>query len=678
MSNFKSLLIAFFSLAASGVFAQDAKVDSLQKLLFAATVDTVKVSLLNEISACLWYADPNESVEYAEQAMLIAQQNNYQYGLLKAYNNIGVINDSRGNYGKALEYYIKSLEISRDLGDTKSTSKALNNIGVLYESLGEYKQALDYHQQSLEIKGKLQDEQGIGSAYNNMGIIYKELGETEKALEYHRKALSIREKLGYQRGIANSLSNIGKVYLLQDKLALARECFERSLEIAGQLEDKNGQAYALLNLAAVYYREGDVRKAIYYARKSFNIYHKLDAKEEVKEACKLLYESYLALQDYRNAFKYQASYLKFHDSLTSEETKNRIAYLQSSFEIQKRDGEIMMLNKDKKISEAETKRLNAEAEQKNLFLFASFTFLTFLVLLAIVLVRYNRQHKHVNYLLNKKNEDIRHANFDLHAKNKEVGLRNEEVWEQKIALEELNGIKDRLFSIIAHDFRSPLNSLQGTLALLQMEAISYTELKDILPGIIHKVDHTVSLLDNLLNWARTQMSGMKTKPVDFNLQTIIEENVYLLKSQANEKGILIHNLISPAIPVFADQEMIKLVVRNLLTNAVKYTSPGDVISVKVQQVPGFYQVAVVDTGCGIDKDKLSCLFEPGKGSTPGTHNEKGTGLGLWMCKDFVEKNGGEIWAESERSKGSTFYFTIPKGEHISEDHAIGTAHTVYS
>lgn len=678
MSDLKPLLIAVLLLVIPKAFAQDNKVDSLQQLLFATKIDTAKVRLLNEISACLWYSEPDASVEYAEQALHIAQKNNYQNGMLKAYNNIGVINDGQGNYSKALQCFMKTLELSRDLGDAKATSKALNNIGVLYESLGEYKQALKYHEQSLEIKEKLQDEQGIGFAYNNMGVIYKELGQAAKALDYHLKALSIREKTDYQRGIANSLNNIGRIYLTQHLLEKAQQCFVKSLEITEQLEDKSGQAYSLLNLGLVYYKKYDFHQSILYAKKSFQISRELTAKLEIKESCKLLYQSYAALHDYQNAFKYQTTYLNFHDSLTSEETKRRIAHLQSSYEIQKRDGEIMMLNKDKEISEAETRRLNAEAERKNLFLFASFTFLAFLILLAVILVRYNRQHKRVNHLLHKKNEEIRHTNFDLQVKNKEIELRNEEVWEQKRSLEELNGIKDRLFSIIAHDFRSPLNSLQGTLSLLQMEAISYEELKNILPGIIYKVDHTVSLLDNLLNWARTQMSGMKTKPVDFNLQAIIEENVYLLKSQANEKGVLIHNLISPAIPVFADQEMIKLVVRNLLTNAVKFTSPGDVISVKVKETPHFYQVAVVDTGCGIDKDKLSYLFEPGKGSTPGTHNEKGTGLGLWMCKDFVEKNGGNIWAESEKSKGSTFYFTTPKSGHMKGEHSVATAQSMFS
>lgn len=665
----KLLLIAFLFLFQK-VIAQNRQIDSLQQILNTASTDTAKVHLLNKISSSLWYSHPDLSMEYAQKALNLSKRLQYQNGIKVAYNNIGLINDHRGNYPEALRCFLKTLEICELSNDIKTMAEVLNTIGVLNESLGDYEQALHYYEWSLVIKKRLEDTHGIALAYNNVGIVYGAMGKENKALDYHQKALKIREAIGYERGIANSLNNVGRIYVSQNHLDQAMNCFIESLKITNKIEDKHGHAFSLQNLALVFHKKKDYQKALFYAQKSYAIAQEANAKLQAMEASKLLSQTYQVILDYEKAFKYQSIYMSYHDSLMSEANKRKIAHLQSSYEIQKRDAEIALLNKDNHLHEAETKRLNAEAERKNLFLFASFTFLILLILLAIILIRHGQQQKKANWLLHKKNEEIKMNNLHLKMKNKEIELRNEEISEQKKILEDLNGIKDRLFSIIAHDFRSPLNSLQGTLLLLQMKAISYDEIKELLPEIIKKVDYSVSLLDNLLNWARGQMSGMKIKPVAFDLQSVTEETVHLLKGQASEKGILLHNLIPPAIPVYADPEMVKLVIRNLITNAIKFTNQGDVISIKVRETDDYYQIAIADTGCGIDEHKLNYLFTPGSNSTLGTSNEKGTGLGLWICKDFVEKNEGSIWVESEKGKGSTFYFTLPKNKETVQKNSV--------
>lgn len=517
--------------------------------------------------------------------------------------------------------------------------------------------AAQFAQQALQLSEQLHYQEGMALSYNNLGIVYGALGEQDKAVDYHQRALQIREATGYQRGIANSLNNIGRIYTEQANMAAALDCFHRALKINRTLSDKQGRAFSLQNIASVYYKQKNYPKALSFAQRSYQIAHEINAKSYIKESSRLLFQTYEALNQYKQAFAYQSVYRRYTDSLNSEANRREIAMLQSDYEIRKRDTEIALLSKDKKLHKAEAERLNAEADRKNLLLFAVVSCSVLLVLLAVILISYNQQHKQANALLCKKNEEIKTHHFNLK-------MKHEEIREQKMSLEELNGIKDRLFSIIAHDFRSPLNSLQGTLSLLQVEAISYEEIKRILPDIIRRVDYTVSLLDNLLNWARTQMSGMKTRPALFNLQAMTEETVYLLKLQAHEKGVLLHNLIPPAALVYADPEMIKLVVRNLLSNAIKFTNQGDVIAIKALVEENCCQIMISDTGCGIARHKIKSLFKPGNNSTLGTSNEKGTGLGLWICKDFVEKNGGSIWAESEKGKGSTFYFSVPKSAEL--------------
>ncbi len=657
MFNPKFLSLFFLFFHVMGVFAQDAKLDSLQQQLSNSPDDTVRIRLLNEISTELWYSDTKRSMDFAQQALQLSEQLEHKDGIKTAYNNIGVIYDHQGNYPEALRYFLKTIALSEQTQDRKTMAKALNNIGVLYESLREYKQAMDYYQQSLTIKEQLGDQQGIALAYNNLGVVYSALGQVEKALDYHLKALQIREETGYQRGIANSLNNVGKIYAIQGKLDLALEYFNKSLVINKALDDKLGYAFSLQNLSSAYYQKRDYQKALFYGTKSFRAARDVQAVLHLKEASKGLFQTYQALHDYKKAFEYQSIYMNYHDSLTNEENKRKIANLQSNYEIQKRDAAIALLNKDKDLHKA-------EAERKNLFLLGSTVCLILLFLLAVILVRYSQQQNKANQLLQKKNEEVKTANLHLKMKNQEVEIRNKEIGEQKKELEDLNGIKDRLFSIIAHDFRSPLNSLQGTLSLFQVGAFSYEDMKELVPDIIKKVDQAVSLLDNLLIWTRAQMQGMKTRPTPFDVQSIVQETIHLLKSQAYEKGVLIHNLIPPVIPVYADPDMVKLVIRNLLSNAIKFTLRGDIISIKVQDTEDYYQVAIADTGCGIDKHKLQYLFKPDNHSTLGTSNERGTGLGLWICKDFVEKNGGRIWVETEKGKGSTFFFTIPKSMEV--------------
>lgn len=227
-------------------------------------------------------------------------------------------------------------------------------------------------------------------------------------------------------------------------------------------------------------------------------------------------------------------------------------------------------------------------------------------------------------------------------------------------LEELNYIKDRLFSIISHDLRSPLNSLQGVLTLLEMGGLNETEQSTIVSALSKQVKNTSELLDNLLYWAKSQMQGMELSPVVFYIQTLIRENVDLLTPQAAAKNITLENLSQIPIQVKADREMIKLVIRNIVANAIKFTPQGGKIKIIAEIKDKYCTVSIQDTGAGLPAEQLGKLFKSDTHfTTRGTANEKGTGLGLLLCKDFVERNGGTIGVESEEGKGSRFYFTLP-------------------
>lgn len=225
-------------------------------------------------------------------------------------------------------------------------------------------------------------------------------------------------------------------------------------------------------------------------------------------------------------------------------------------------------------------------------------------------------------------------------------------------LGETNKLKDRLFSLIAHDLRDPMVSLKEILEMNQDGGITEEEFQYLLPLISKDVNYTVAMLENLLYWSRSQLQGETISPEQLDLSGMIARAVEGISPQASEKGITIENELDRNVGVWADREMIKLVLRNLLNNAVKFSNKGDQIRISSREVDGFVELRIEDSGVGISEKTKDQLFSLETVSTRGTHNEQGTGLGLLLCKDFVKKNGGEIGFESTEGKGSIFFFTL--------------------
>lgn len=235
--------------------------------------------------------------------------------------------------------------------------------------------------------------------------------------------------------------------------------------------------------------------------------------------------------------------------------------------------------------------------------------------------------------------------------------------EMEKQLRQLNIDKDRFLSILAHDLKNPFNSILGFLGLLKrnMERYSKEEIDKHITTVLESAQHTYDLLDDLLNWSHLQSDTLPFEPEKLKLQDIFTEIVEILKLNSKNKNISISFKPHAELYIYADKQMISATMRNLLSNAIKFTNKGGQIEVKTQEDHSHIIITVSDNGIGIDKETIDKLFDISqKHSSKGTENEKGTGFGLFLCKDFVEKHGGRIWVESETGKGSHFSFTIPK------------------
>ena len=227
-------------------------------------------------------------------------------------------------------------------------------------------------------------------------------------------------------------------------------------------------------------------------------------------------------------------------------------------------------------------------------------------------------------------------------------------------LKELNAFKDRMFNVVAHDIRDPLAVLTNLMGFLEEEIQGDGDHREIVQEMGQQIQNTFTLVESLLDWFRSQREGMIFQPVAMNLTSAIETNISLLQIRSARKGIQIVSNIPMGSIVYADKEMLHLVLRNLLSNAIKFTGAGGVIQLQAERVEGKIVVAIIDTGEGIPSDQADSLFqETYPISSEGTEGERGFGLGLTLCREFVRLNGGEIWFDSRPSQGSTFYFSIP-------------------
>jgi signal transduction histidine kinase len=267
----------------------------------------------------------------------------------------------------------------------------------------------------------------------------------------------------------------------------------------------------------------------------------------------------------------------------------------------------------------------------------------------------------VYYRQKRKQQKI---NGQLAERNHEVMLQKANIDEQAHKLNNLNTLKDRLISVLAHDLRAPLSTLRGLFSLLQDDSISHQELIEMIPTVLKKLEYTSDFLDTLLFWINSQMENFENSVKNFSVKEIVEYEIESHNEQAALKGISLIDNVPDATMASADPNSIRIVIRNLITNAIKFSKDGDVIGVTANIDDNDVVISVKDTGMGIPEPQLKKLFRNKVDSKTGTGNESGTGMGLLFCKDLVEKCCGRIWVTSKVGEGSEFTFTVPAGVSV--------------
>jgi len=616
---------------------------------------------------------PNKAIEYGVEALQITQKNNYAKGEADINYLLGVSYHAQSNYSKAMEYYQLSYNIRERLKDKVGIGESLNRIGMIYNVKGEYDKALDYCLRSVNILEQTNNLKVLAESYNHLGVIYYILNDFEKSISISQKALKICESINDEHVLAVSYEHLGLVYIKNgdyakallhvqksldlrlkknDKIGVAGsyenlaiisrstnkyfealKYYNKSLELKRELNNKRGIASSISGIGLTYLKMGQPEKSLPYLLDALEIRRQLKDRRGIVSSLNRLADSYEAMKDYKNALDFHKLADSANDSLLNEQKNKAIAEYQEAFQQERRDKEILLLQQENTIQKY----------------FQNFLMLISLLLSAAAISIF------IAYRSKRKINDL------LVSRNNQVTEQKEELQRLNEQLNEMIATKDKFFSIIAHDLKSPFQGLLGYSSILSQEYSTLTEEEKIsfIQNIEELSNSSYRLLENLLEWSRIQTGKMNLNIEEFNLLPEIFPTLSLIKQTANNKGIEFNYNIDSSINIQADRYMLSAIIRNLASNSIKFTNSGGKIDLIVEKLDQFIRFSVKDTGIGISKNNIDNLFRVDKNiSTKGTANEEGTGLGLLLCKEMIERHGGEITVESEVGKGTTFIFTI--------------------
>jgi signal transduction histidine kinase len=648
------------------------KIDSLVNELKEDVADSIKVRLLVALSREFQYQDFNKSRQYAAEALIIAEENEYTKTRNLAYQNIGALYALSGDYSTALRYDNQSLQQSLLSGDSVNMTTDFNNVANDYYDLGEYDEAYYYFTQTYRVASARKDSLRMTIALHNVGRVFKELGQYDRAMDHLLISQNMSRDIGDLEGIPYSYDEIGDVMLRQGNYDSALSTLMNSLKLA-RTQNVNVLLPRTLNkMAKIYLHKQEYNKALAYYDTTFSLHERTNNRfgiaevelgrglvymdqNKLDEAARYINRSLLLAKetnarileincflqlsklverkgDYKKSLSYFKQYKQMEDSLFSHDMQQKLFRDQIQFETEAKDTQIEALSRARDIKDDQIKRQD--------FIFNILVLVVALsVILLITVYRSGQRRRQINMLLLQHQEDMEKRSDEL---------------------ERLNQVKDKFFSIISHDLRSPINALSGLLDLLDKGAVKPEELPNHVKELKNRFNHTRTLLNNLLDWTLLQMDKLNLQAAKIDLHKIVDENIQLLGSVQNKKITLVNAVPDKAI-AFADSNTTNLVMRNLMTNAIKFTNDGGTVTISAEEQPTEWLISVKDNGIGIDADVLKILFDKtAPYTTRGTANEKGTGLGLILCKEFVEKNGGTIWVESKVGEGSQFSFTLPK------------------
>ncbi len=574
--------------------------------------------------------DQNKSLNYFKKALQIAQKVKAIKSELSIINGLGHDYAYMGNYAEALNIYLQGIDLAKQTENKHMLSILNENIAALYADQKDFKNALIFYDKVQSINQEIGNDIIKAETYSNMASLYKDAKNYELAMFNINNSIITFEKHKVYEWLAYAYEVKGSIYLEQKKYQWALYWYDQSSMLHSQQLDDDREKIQLLNgMANVYLGLDRDSLSMVFANEGFRLSKKIKSLQGLIDCSETLYKLHRKGNKHEAALSYLETFKKLSDSLSKDKNQQSLALLETKLEYQQEKQELIAANNI------------ALAKQRN---YIYFSILAVLILCTVIFI-------------------IRRSENIQKKLNRELKEKSKVVSERETQLNEINRTKTKLLSIIGHDLRGPIGALQGILKLFTEGEISKAEFLSFIPKLRNDVENISFALNNLLSWGQTQLNGVVTKPKRIYMDKLVAGNIQLLSEVAAGKSIKIINQLPESVPIWADQNQIDIVVRNILSNAIKFTPEDGLITIEAHEKDKSWQIMIRDTGIGMNKEIQKKIFaESNNISTYGTNNERGTGLGLSLCKEMILKNRGQIWVESTLRKGSSFYFTLPKAE----------------
>ena len=642
MSRLLILILLFFTLFCDLASEKEGRalIDSLLTELDDIEKDTNAVNLFTELSVNYYIMDTDSGLMYAKKALQLAKEIDWKRGIAKARNSLATNYWAKNKLPEAMENYIQMLDIFEQMNYKPGIAVGLSNLAMIYSDMEQYDKALVYYQKAVKMEKELNNQSSLARNYGNLGIVHQRIGNNDSALYYHFKSLEIHKKLDTKMPISINYLNIGSIYIEDTVYAKAYDYNIQAFDLAKELENKRVMALSLANIGNVYLlvyynfpkietaydfafssRERNLEKAIEYLERSKDLLLDINDKKNLKEITNFLMDAYLVKHDFDKASQYREAFETLRDSLMTEKAHARIAQLDASRELELKDKQL-------KIKEL-------QIQSKNVQITIIIIALVLLAIISIIFLRMNNQKRKIN----------------------------DKLVEQSRIISEQNATKDKFFSIIAHDLRNPVSTISQSIDVLhdEFDNLDKQELKEYIADLRKSSQNLYALVEDLLTWSRSQRGIIHANKETYQAKDIVERAISQIEAQAAKKDIQILNKVPESKKVHIDAALTITILRNILSNSIKFSEFNSSVEVSLGKCEnGKDSFKIKDHGIGMDQQTIDSLFKIDNAhSGIGTAGEKGTGLGLIVCKEFADKQDGSIEVESKAGKGSTFTFVFP-------------------
>ena len=626
-----------------GIAQNKTSLDSLNER-FERTAGREKLETLLELSKEYWNIDPVEGIKLAKHALGTAQTLESEEEIVKAMYYLGTAYYIDNQLDNSLDYLLQAHQFAQTHNYDTNTANISRQLAIVYFESGKLDRMYTYTIQALDIYNSGKDELGIARCQNLLGLYYKGVNEYEKAIEYFESSLNLGKKIEKTSLVGSILNDVGSMYAEMGDTIKAIQIYNEAVPY----HKSNGRNFKSgtfeLTLADLYVQNGKLQKASPHLKQGFEIASDLNSKRLLRDYYRILADYEIKKNNKSNALIAYQKLQAYVDSVSLGQLNNKIEELDSRHAIS--------------ISNEENQRLRNKNQTQELkitqqYIVGLLIFIVLLIAIFILTIRYRNNLKD-NELLYLKNSLVNQHQEELIDAMKRIKIS-----EDKLRL--ANDTKDKMFSLIAHDLRGAIGNISNGLRMYLGEEdlnLSEEDKEEFLQALFHSSDSAYELLENLLFWAKNQALTLNANKQMVDASSIINSNIGLLGDLAKIKSINLFTSINPNVEVFVDWNMINTVLRNLISNAIKFTNKDGSVEIKSEIGQYFVKISVIDDGIGMLPEQIENIYD-GK-TTDGTAAEKGTGLGLTLCRDFLIKNHGKMLVTSKVDHGSTFAFIIPR------------------